>query len=437
MDFLDLQSAELSNPSLYEDMYWVSGQRILRAAEILRSDPRLFGIYLSNFSCGPDSFLQSFFKDCLRGKPSLQLELDEHSADAGLVTRLEAFLDSLRNYHPAEPKPHAAKSSNGQLSLTGRTVYVPYMGDCAHGLSAGFRAFGFASEVMPLADEATLACGRQHTNGKECLPCAITIGDMIAMARRPGFDPGHSMFFMPGASGPCRFGMYHCLQRLALDRAGLCDAAILAPNQESRFYQEFTRQVTGASGLKFISYLWTSSVGADLLQKVLLQLRPLASEPDQVDAIYQQLIDGWVRRIEDRQPLGDLGRYMNDAAATFATIPLNGNDILPRVSVVGEIYVRNHPFANNHIVRRLESVGLRCRPVAGVRVDLLYECHPQIPIPSPQPVPTTVPQLAARSHHAAYRTNAVGAVGKTIWADCRRTGRAFAATGPPVYGFLL
>ncbi len=360
MDFLDLQSAELSNRSLHEEMYWVSGQKILRAAEILRSDPRLFGIYLSNFSCGPDSFLQSFFKDCLRGKPSLHLELDEHSADAGLVTRLEAFLDSLRNYHPAEPKTQPSGPSNGELSLAGRTVYVPYMGDCAHGLSAGFRAFGFASEVMPIADEATLSCGRLHTNGKECLPCAITIGDMIAMAQRPGFDPGRSLFFMPGASGPCRFGMYHCLQRLALDQAGLRDAALLAPNQDSRFYQEFTRQVTGASGLKFISYLWMSSVGTDLLKKVLLQLRPLAMDSDHVDSIYQQLMDGWVRRVECRRGLGELQSFMHDAADTLAAIPLNGNDSHPQVSVVGEIYVRNHPFANNHIIRRLESVGLRC-----------------------------------------------------------------------------
>ena len=56
-------------------MYWKYGQRVLHAADIVRDDPRLHAVYLSNFSCGPDSFLQSFFKDCLQGKPSLLLEL--------------------------------------------------------------------------------------------------------------------------------------------------------------------------------------------------------------------------------------------------------------------------------------------------------------------------------------------------------------------------
>lgn len=360
LEFLDLQSARLSNRSLHQQVYWGSAQKILRSAEILKSDPRLFGIYLSNFSCGPDSFMQSFFKDCLQGKPSLFLELDEHSADAGLVTRLEAFLDSLRHYQSTEPKSQRIDPSSETLSIRDRRIYVPYMGDCAHGLSAGFRAFGCASEVMSLADEKTLSYGRQCTTGKECLPCAITIGDMMSLARRPDFKPVRSMFFMPGASGPCRFGMYHCLQRLVLDQAGLQDVAILAPNQDSRFYQEFSRHVDGAGGLKFISYVWTGAVGADLLHKVLLHLRPSAKNPEYVNERYRHYLDGWVWRIERRQGLGDLKKYMADVAEGLAAIDRNGHVLIPRVAVVGEIYVRNHPFANNHIIRRLESLGLQC-----------------------------------------------------------------------------
>ena len=57
---------------------------------------RLHGIYIGNFRCGPDSFIMHFVSEALKGKPTLQLEIDEHSADAGLITRLEAFLDSIR-----------------------------------------------------------------------------------------------------------------------------------------------------------------------------------------------------------------------------------------------------------------------------------------------------------------------------------------------------
>ena len=55
------------------------------AGKIVRDDPRLYAGYITNFGCGPDSFISHFFRDLSRGKPYLQLEIDEHSADAGAI----------------------------------------------------------------------------------------------------------------------------------------------------------------------------------------------------------------------------------------------------------------------------------------------------------------------------------------------------------------
>jgi predicted CoA-substrate-specific enzyme activase len=96
MEMLDFKQAKLGDEALHDEMYWGYGQKILRAAEIIKRDSRLFGVYLSNFSCGPDSFLMPFFKDIMGEKPCLQLEIDEHSADAGVITRIEAFMESLK-----------------------------------------------------------------------------------------------------------------------------------------------------------------------------------------------------------------------------------------------------------------------------------------------------------------------------------------------------
>ncbi|HUX33131.1 MAG TPA: acyl-CoA dehydratase activase [Gemmatimonadaceae bacterium] len=93
MDFLPLDGAPL--PDLHDEMYWRSGQQILRAAAVVRDDPRLQAIYLTSFNCGPDAFLITFFRQALGDKPFLELELDDHTADAGLITRCEAFFDSL------------------------------------------------------------------------------------------------------------------------------------------------------------------------------------------------------------------------------------------------------------------------------------------------------------------------------------------------------
>ena len=179
MDMLDLKEARLSDEKLHSEIYWSYGQKILRAAEIIKRDNRLFAVYLSNFSCGPDSFLMPFFKDIMGNKPCLQLEIDEHSADAGVVTRIEAFLESLKNYKQktvsAETAETERTNANTRDTLRKRTLYIPYMGDASFGMAACLRAYGQPAEVMPIADEAALMRGRAYTTGKECLPCAITM----------------------------------------------------------------------------------------------------------------------------------------------------------------------------------------------------------------------------------------------------------------------
>ena len=94
VDFLPL---DLDTEDL-ETMYWLYGRKILAAANYIRKHPSLYAVYLTSFGCGPDSFITHFFRRQMSGKPYLQLELDEHSADAGMITRVEAFLDSLRFY---------------------------------------------------------------------------------------------------------------------------------------------------------------------------------------------------------------------------------------------------------------------------------------------------------------------------------------------------
>ena len=362
MDMLALDQANLGDESLHRRVYWACGQKILRAAEIIKSDRRLFAIYLSNFSCGPDSFLLTFFKGIMAQKPCLLLELDEHSADAGVITRLEAFLDSLRHYHcqPEKKMPSVKKPAIPEGISRKQRLYIPYMGDCSYGVAACFRAYGQPAEVMPLADEATLLQGRAFTSGKECLPCAITSGDMLKVIKAEGFDPTKTAFFMPAASGPCRFGMYSCLHRLILRYAGAGDVPVIAPNQDSSFYREFTKGIKGSAAGKFMIDVWVAVVGIDLLQKAVLHLRPFAAAPRQAQQVYEQSIRQWTQAVENRFSFSQMCRLMESIAEDFAAIKLNSDVQKPMIGIVGEIYVRSHPFANSNIIARLEELGAVC-----------------------------------------------------------------------------
>ena len=74
-------------------MYWASGKGILGAAKVVSATPGLYGVFVTSFSCGPDSFILESFRSIMEDKPYLVLELDAHTADAGVDTRVEAFLD--------------------------------------------------------------------------------------------------------------------------------------------------------------------------------------------------------------------------------------------------------------------------------------------------------------------------------------------------------
>jgi predicted nucleotide-binding protein (sugar kinase/HSP70/actin superfamily) len=198
MDFLPIHGADNAG---FEDMYWRSGQKILAAARIIRGHPGLYPLYLTNFGCGPDSFITHFFRDEMSGKPFLQLEIDEHSADAGAITRIEAFLDSLGSKGRSPRGSFVIKKrSNGPIHR--KKVYFPPMTDHGHALAAAFRSCGVETEVLPESDDETVRIGREHSSGRECYPLTLTTGDMIKATRRPGFDPDRSAFFMPPGKGP-------------------------------------------------------------------------------------------------------------------------------------------------------------------------------------------------------------------------------------------
>jgi predicted CoA-substrate-specific enzyme activase len=360
MDMLNLSHAQLTDKSLHTDVYWSYGQKILRAAEIIKDAPELFAIYLSNFSCGPDSFLLTFFKDIMLPKPCLQLELDEHSADAGVITRLEAFLDSLKHYHGDRTQKTLALKQRTCNPISNRKLYIPYMGDNAYGVAACLRAYGQQAEVIPMADETALLQGRRFTTGKECLPCAITAGDMLKVINAEGFNPEKVAFFMPSASGPCRFGMYNCLHKLILKYVKVDNIPIVSPNQDSNFYTEFVKDLDVSSVSKFMVDMWTAAVGIDLLHKLLLKLRPFSKDISQAQRIYDQSLEKWIKAVEERAGFSDKLELMRSICTEFEGIELDYITKKPRIGIVGEIYVRSHPFANSKIIERLEKLGAAC-----------------------------------------------------------------------------
>jgi predicted nucleotide-binding protein (sugar kinase/HSP70/actin superfamily) len=75
------------------NMFWNFGRKILQTARLAAQKHNLHLIYVTNFKCGPDSYIKHYTTRAAV-RPYLTLQFDGHSNDAGVMTRCEAYLDS-------------------------------------------------------------------------------------------------------------------------------------------------------------------------------------------------------------------------------------------------------------------------------------------------------------------------------------------------------
>lgn len=170
----------------YTNLYWPFGQHILSGAKLVAHHPNLYAVYLTNHGCGPDSMLSHLFKKEMGDKPYLQIEVDEHFSKIGVVTRIEAFLNSLSKREakalPADFDIEGVtiRTSNIQPKVQkDRPLYLPNLGLYTEFIRQYYEQTGHSVHVLPAADEEALSLGRAHTNSKEYLPFVVLLGSIL------------------------------------------------------------------------------------------------------------------------------------------------------------------------------------------------------------------------------------------------------------------
>jgi predicted CoA-substrate-specific enzyme activase len=351
VDMLDLTPYKIFGN--YRNMYWPNGQKMIAAAQMVAATEGLYAVYLSNFRCGPDSFIWHYITEELKGKPFLHLEVDEHSADAGMVTRIEAFLDSLRGSEQNKKKEEEIfrpRPSPASPQID-RVLYFPYMNDSAYLIAAAARSCGIPSEVLPKQTDEDLAIGRKYTSSKECFPMICTTGSFIKKLQEPGADPSKMSFFMPDHNGPCRFGQYNQFHRIIFDRLGFKDAELITPSNDTSY-----ADVAGEHGQKFRINAWKGFVVADFLRKIHRETRPYEINKGETDLLYEKSLAKLIKCVENGSK--GLHNVISGIAGDFMAVKVDKNERRPVVAVIGEIFMRANAGCNGDVANKLEDLGL-------------------------------------------------------------------------------
>lgn len=241
--------------------------------------------------------------------------------------------------------------------LYGKVIYVPIMEEGGSKVFASiFRRLGVEAYVTPPSNKRTLELGGKMTQGDECYPAKVVIGDLFQAIEQSEFDPERAVFFLPTADGPCRFGQYVPYLKKVLRESGYGQIEIISPTDKSS-YAELGKIVED-----FTRMGWRGVVASDLLHRLLLKTRPYETVPGSADRAYGESLRDLCTTVEstcddvDCQ-LRDLVESVIRARDRFRGVPAKYDRGVPLIGVVGEIFCRLNTFSNKDLIRRLESHG--------------------------------------------------------------------------------
>jgi len=354
LDYLPLDRV---NPKEYSDRpYWFYESKYIAGSRLVTEDPQLYGLAITNFGCGPNSFMLRMASDIMGGKPFGQLEIDEHAAEAGIVTRLEAFVDTIvghaRSGQSALVNPADVFRGVGVIDRADQRLVLPYMSPHAEIIASAMRGYGLDAVVTPEPDSRVLHYADKVTSGVECLPYRVTLGGFLQYYEEHKDGDKPLAAFMAGAYGPCRLGHY-AGEQLRTFR----DLGIDMPMYTSVSNNGYRDMQLGSrmNVIRFIQYTWQAAVAIDLLQKLVWRSRPYEVEPGMADALMRKYTSQVCERLERKAPLKDI---MRDASEAFRSIIDPSLPRRPLIGINGEIFLRSNDFSNQNLVRRCEDAGL-------------------------------------------------------------------------------
>ncbi len=352
--------------------YWYYGQQNMKAVTQVGTIDNLYLAWISNFSCAPDSFLLHYVRWLMGHKPYLVLEIDSHTADAGLDTRVEAFLDIVDSYRrhmsPTAVKPFQRRYhvvmkkefcdivdrvTGEGLDIRDERVRLifPSMGDLStEAMNAASLRQGIRSTHLPLPDVYSTQLARNVASGKECIPALLVLGSILQFFRDKNPRSGETRYLVivPSTLGPCRTGQYYVFFDRLFQEMGWENVVLLVANSENS-YREL--------GATFSRDLWRGVVLGDYFADIRNALRLLARDPTDALALFASAWKDVLRAFQAGPKA--LDRELRRAADRLARIPRKGSlEDAKKVFIMGEIYVRRDNFSVEELSRMLISKGI-------------------------------------------------------------------------------
>ena len=232
------------------------------------------------------------------------------------------------------------------------TILIPNMAPVQFRiLAAAMEHKGYKVELLGNCGSQVSELGLKYVHNDTCYPALLVIGQMIDALNSGKYDVNKTALMITQTGGGCRASNYIHLLRKALKSAGYENVPVVSINL-SGMEKNPGFSLTPAIIMQVVAGL----VYGDML--MLLNNQVKAYEINKGESM--ALVDDWVERLMEQFSHGkgligeEFKNNLKQIVEEFDAIPVNRVPKV-KVGVVGEIYVKYAPLANNHLEDFLAS----------------------------------------------------------------------------------
>ncbi len=337
---------------------WAYPNRIYHAAHwVARQPDNIQLVQINSFGCGPDAVVADEAREMLKswGKNGCVIKVDEIVSTGSVTLRLRSMVESLKRREPSREKRQSVPRPKGAIFTRRerhRKILAPFFSeDYAPYLPAVFASAGYEFEILPRPDNNSVDLGLQYANNDICYPAILVIGDIIKALKL--HDPKEVAIGITQTGGQCRATSYLSLIRKAMTAAGFADVPVISVTASSGLSHQPGFEV---NWLRMLRILFVTTMFADCMAKMFYATatrEKIKGQSREIRKFYVQAIQPLILS-HNYSGILDL---LEKAIQAFnrvgvETIPL------PRVGIVGEIYVKYNGFANQDLGTWLMDQGV-------------------------------------------------------------------------------
>ncbi len=245
------------------------------------------------------------------------------------------------------------------------TILIPDMLPIHFGLIMEiFRNNGYKMELLTTSTRSVVDEGLKHVHNDTCYPALLVIGQFIDALKSGKYDVNKVALLISQTGGGCRASNYIHLLRKALDEE-FPQIPVLSLNFSG---------LEKDSGFKITAGMFLQMLYAVLYGDLMMSLYNTCRAYELNKGDSKAVLEKWQTKIAELFRKGGYRKtkkLYREILADFSQIKRTKEKKV-RVGIVGEIYVKYSPLANNHLEDFLISEG--CEPVVPAFLDFCLYC---------------------------------------------------------------